>query len=162
MTHSEGKPHCELRVRSFLGVFTVPLSNYPISRTFTRAKRRASRLYLRDPTQEWWIPQPLPPDEWSKKLTEAYEKFEEIVTDCCFDSTDAAAVQTLMIANCSLRIASMYTGIPKTTLARRRDVMIERVTEKVVADAELYETLLGTGSVDELHEVGEPTCDESP
>jgi len=123
---------------------------------------KGRKVFPRDPTQEWWIPQPLPKDQRDQDLERAYEKFEEIITECCGDSVDAAMVQTLMIAHCSLRTASWYTGVSKTTLARRRDLMIRRVSNMVKGDQELYETLLGAGSINELHEMGEPAGDESP
>lgn len=86
----------------------------------------SKRIALRDPLEGWWMP----PDERIVWTTDAEleDAVSRVVTTCCEDEIDTAVVETIFIANLSLRKAQMLTGIPKTTIARRRDILKTRLS----------------------------------
>lgn len=103
----------------------------------------------RDPTQEWWIPQ-IPPQEIADdQRTESLNSFYAIAKTCIEDEIDQDVFDTLFIANLSLRVAATMTGIPKTTLARRRDLLKSRIAEVISGDKDLMTDLLIASSVNE-------------
>lgn len=72
----------------------------------------------------------MPPDERMEWTTdeELEEAVARVVAFCCEDPVDLAVVESIFIANLSLRRAQAVTGIPKTTIARRRDVLKTRLS----------------------------------
>jgi hypothetical protein len=65
----------------------------------------------------------MPPDKRVELTTDEdlEEAVSEALRECCEDDIDQMVVESLFIANLSLRKAEDLTGIPKTTIARRRD-----------------------------------------
>ena len=103
----------------------------------------------RDPTQEWWIPQTPPQEIADDQRTQSLNLFYAIAKTCIEDDVDQDVFDTLFIANLSLRVAENLTGIPKTTLARRRDLLKFRIATVLNGDKDLMTDLLITSSIDE-------------
>ena len=65
----------------------------------------------------------MPPDQRVELAVD--EELEDAVAEalkhCCEDDIDRMVVEASFMASLSLRKAEQITGIPKTTIARRRD-----------------------------------------
>ncbi len=103
----------------------------------------------RDPTQEWWIPQTPPEEIADDQRMESLNTFYAIAKTCIEDEVDQDVFDTLFIANLSLRVAATMTGIPKTTMARRRDLLKIRIADLVAGDRNLMTDLLIASSINE-------------
>ncbi len=79
---------------------------------------------------------------------ESLNTFYAIAKTCIEDQVDQDVFDTLFIANLSLRVAENLTGIPKTTLARRRDLLKLRIAAVVSTDKDLLTDLLIASFVD--------------
>jgi hypothetical protein len=86
----------------------------------------------------------MPPDERVDLAVdeELEEVIEEALRECCEDPTDLAVVESLFIANLSLRKAESLTGIPKTTIARRRDALKVRLGNYLLKEPSVQRRLV--------------------
>jgi hypothetical protein len=110
---------------------------------------RRKRVSPRDPSQEWWIPQAPAKEAKDSSRSVAMQNFYEVCKTCIEDEIDQDVFDCILIANLSLRVAAAFTGIPKTTLARRRDLLRARIGETVRNDSGLWADLLVTSSINE-------------
>ena len=75
----------------------------------------------------------MPPDQRVELAVD--EELEDAVAEalkhCCEDDIDRMVVEALFMASLSLRKAEQITGIPKTTIARRRDAIYQKIGEGI-------------------------------
>ena len=93
-----------------------------------------AKSFPRNPLEDWWLPRTSGAGELDDEPTpEEREALMNAVATCIensvLDEIDQAVLETILLAQCSLRWASDMTGIPKTTVARRRDGLIQRLKE---------------------------------
>ncbi len=105
-----------------------------------------AKSFPRNPLEDWWLPRTSGAGDLDDEPTpEEREALIEAVAACMndavIDELDQAVLETILVAQCSLRWAAEMTGIPKTTVARRRDGLLERLKECLETDPTVAEYL---------------------
>jgi len=106
----------------------------PRGKEYEDSKRKT---FPRNPLEDWWQISREPFTDDTERAFYVSSKavnfvhapeqtdLENIVADVleslALDEIDVAVFETVFLASCSLRLAQRLTGIPKTTIARRRD-----------------------------------------
>ena len=99
-----------------------------------------AKSFPRNPLEDWWLPRTVIDDDDETTIEELEQRVELIeavaacMTDAVLDEVDQAVLETILVSQCSLRWAAEMTGIPKTTVARRRDGLLERLREYLETD----------------------------
>jgi len=97
---------------------------YLSARRDARPQPNSKRVTYHDPRTEWWLPSAK--TRWAQEQAITVDKelesaVEEILLKCCEDEIDRVVIDCIFVGDYSLRETEELSGIPKTTVARRRD-----------------------------------------